>query len=342
MIGSSYRKKNNLAQAEKYYIESIEVLGTIDTDLKKELAAEGHALLGVLYSEAFLNRDINSKAEKSILQALDIFNARNSIRNTHTTTHKEFLCHIGKHKWRLGSIYNRLDKFNEALDEGFYDAKYIMEDNLNNCSDALLQKARVFEGMGQSFLRKGKLDVALDYQTKSINIFKQILGESATFASTSFRIETFIRLNKLKDAYQDFLTTLEFSQNRKNNYYQLLQLSNLYHAAFIQYKQKDFKKSHEHFVEFIKRSKIFCKIFLDKETYENLIATGMFVELNCDDIDRIKSISIYLENSVHIFSAIYGQITHPFVIDYVLVNSEELQKVVKDLKIMVTKFGSVQ
>lgn len=86
-------------------------------------------------------------------------------------------------------------------------------------------------------------------------------------------------------------------------------------------------KSLKNFSAFFRNMNNFCRGFLDKSVYEQLISENVF-----EIIKDSKDIQKCLDNSLKIFTAIYGE-NHSFVRDYVAENCKNRSWIYEYIKI---------
>ena len=131
-----------------------------------------------------------------------------------------------------------------------------------------------------------------------------------------YNSEACIRLNKFDEAYSNCQETLKFTHQSKTNFNKLMEITCYYNMAIIRYKQNNLMESIVHFQRFFELAKSFCYNFLERSLYEKLFKENIF------EIPKNESqIETCLQNSLKIFSAIYGE-NHSFVRNYVIKNSE--------------------
>lgn len=163
------------------------------------------------------------------------------------------------------------------------------------------------------FLRIGELRKAEQQGMYVLNAFRQRQEKRRIADTMENLIEVKIRLAKLSTAYKYYLHTIDFFKktNIQNISSKLSILTLYYHAALIKYLQKDIVLSLQHFANFFNTTREFCKKFLKKEQYDELIQNNVF-----EIIDDPQQITWCLYHSLLIFTAIYGP-NHPFVKDYI-------------------------
>jgi tetratricopeptide (TPR) repeat protein len=130
------------------------------------------------------------------------------------------------------------------------------------------------------------------------------------FVAIVYKSEADIRLNKFEEAYEDCKLAL-LASGDKSNYAKLITCQCFYNMAIAKYKMSDYRTALKHFEEFFKAAREFSKDFLDKNVFEQLKSQSIF-EIAKDTF----AINTYLQNSLKIFTAIYGA-DHPFVKDFV-------------------------
>ena len=231
-------------------------------------------------------------------------------------------CDIARYRWKYGSVMlsNTLD-YESAL-EYLKDGEYISK---QRCPEDLFVKGNLYRYIGQIYLRLNELTKSYKYFTEAISAVEIVLGEAAVASNKMHRSEVNIRLGNLQEAYEDaifFKTVNEMPSSRSVS----LQIGQaIYNAAFAQYKLNNYQKSIEHFAEFVERSQSFCKSFLEKGEYDELIKQNAFDIIPYSEKTASEAIKTYLHNAIKIFTAIYDK-EHTFVKDYIEKNYLEAAK----------------
>lgn len=88
-----------------------------------------------------------------------------------------------------------------------------------------------------------------------------------------------------------------------------------------------YHKSLKYFSDLFRYMNSFCRGFLDKSVYERLVSENAF-----EIIKDSKDIQKCLDNSLKIFTAIYGE-NHSFVRDYVAENCKNRSRIYEYIKI---------
>ncbi len=322
-MGVAYSQKNNFKEAKACFEKGLEALKKADPQKRKWIEALIYKHLAWLYSKTYLGRKEAYEAEKFDLKALDLIGASHSFYDNRMKykgqkSQEKLLYEAVRHKEGLGYVYCRLGKYKEAK-KVFEDAEYIMNHLISDYSHHSM-KRHIALGMGEILLREGKLKEAENKLAEAIQISDKLFGLNCSFQiEKAYIVEAKIRQDKLEEAYQDCLSLFKLEKRITHPYSNLMYLTSLYHAAIIKYKQGDFKKSSEHFSNFFKQIKLFCKGFLDDNEYKSLEAKGVFEEVLPSEMSSRNSLKKYLNHSIEIFSAIYGK-SHPFVTDYVIQN----------------------
>lgn len=275
-IGDSYRKKDNFEQANMYLMKGLDEISNLENKVKQVLESKIYDRLGWLRSVTYLHKKEAYQAREYLLKSLDSLNASQLFHTSNTPPQEKLPCFVAQHRLRLGVINNRLCNYKEAFNQGFREAQYIIDNSLDNCPHDIFLNARIAEGVGEMLLREGKIDQAEQKLSEAIKVIEIMVGKSITLVPKSFRVEARIRQGKLADAYEDCLAVLEITKREKNNFHNLIYLTNFYHAAIIKYKQGDLKKSIEHFTDFFREVKKFSKSFLSKDVYQTLESQNVF------------------------------------------------------------------
>lgn len=322
VMGASYLYSNNFNNAYESFTSALSKLNISTTDEKKELAARIHAQIATLYATTYLHRSHISDTERHVYKSLNIIKG-NKLFKENMIEQQKISCQVARNKLKLGDILCRINKYQEALSQGFEEAEYIIKNSLDNCSHVLLEN-RIALGKGESYLRLGNLPEAIDNLTKYINTAENLLGEKNTwtFLSRVLRAEALIRLGKLEEAFNDFKAIRTIDDKINNNYFNLMYITAFYHAAIIKHLQNDPQNSIRYFQEYTSRINEFCKIFLEPTAYQNLLEKKVFSRISPENKEEKKIIKSYFRNSYEIFVAIYGK-SHSFITDYVAIQYEK-------------------
>ncbi|HQS84110.1 MAG TPA: NB-ARC domain-containing protein [Alphaproteobacteria bacterium] len=313
-MGYVYSGKNDFLKSRQYFEEALEIISNIDKNLKKTLLeADIYAQLAILYSMEYLNKNEAYKAEDYALKSLKILKEAQFFYKDSKNDLKKISQRIEKHGWRLGQIYNRLGRYREA----------IKEFDTNKLSNKTSQN-RLLISKGEASLRLGNLETADQSLTEAINMIEKS-GKPNTWEPKVLRAEVKIRLGNFEEAYKDCSYILNAKTKKRNNYLNVLFITNFYHLGLIKCKQEKFKESTEYFSMFFEAIEKFCKSFLDEKIYNDLELKGVFQRVTYHESTVIQDIQGSLQRSTKIFSAIYGA-SHPFVCDYVLKNGEDFKK----------------
>jgi len=312
LIGIAYSRKNEFENSNQFFKRALASLPAENTLRKKTSEAETYLQLASSYSNHFIIKD--PEAETYMQKALAILKADHSFFETQEQSLQSLTFTIARQKERLGEIYNRLGRYREAISKGLREADYIMEKG--HLFSHHFLKAEIDLNMGEALLREGKLKQALQRLTNSLRISEKILGPTAacSWHAKIYRIEVYLRLGKLKEAYDDCVSISTIDYKKTYPYSDLLYATGLYCAAIIAYRQNDLERSEEFFIEFLKKIKYFCCTFLDAKTFKNLDSEGTF-----EVMEKHKDLKIYFQSCSKIFISIYGK-DHSFVRDFVLTN----------------------
>ena len=331
-IAHAYTWKNDFKKAKEYFEAALQKMPKhIHSDYKTLLEIVIYWRLSELYSLYYPYRPESKKARDYILKALTILSTPNVLHDI--PKDKKYSCWTTRCKTKLGEVYCRQGMYKDAMAEGFKGAQYIIDNHLDTCSHKLL-KTQLWRGMGEVYLRTGKLKEAEAILSKSIEEAAQKVGEQDTLTARVFRMEARIRLGNLREAEED-LRAVErlYKGNQTNqpnqptqtswpNYTALLHKVSLYHGAILQYKQHNLQKSMEYLKAFVEGMDNFCKGFLPDKEYQALKHRGAFRPLPCGAKYTQESIHHNLKTCADILKDIYGD-NHPFVKDYVIPNATE-------------------
>ena len=230
---------------------------------------------------------------------------------------------LGHTYCRLGNYKDAKYYYNTAWQQGFQNLPNSNEPNFNGCLDDILLKARIFEGMGEIFLREKNFKEAEKKLTVTIEIFDKLLGSFSSLTARTLRAEAKIRSNNLKGAYEDCCEAFTAQKKEKDHYKSLMYLINFYHLAVIKYKQGHLKEAAEHFSNFFKEIQKFSRSFHKEEVYKALEDRGIFREIVNPESFTLETIKDCLQRSVEVFTTIYGS-SHEFVQGYILKNLQDL------------------
>lgn len=314
VIGSAYIGKNDFGKAKFCFEEALKTIKPLNFETRKEAESDTYALLGWLHSLTYVNGEKALLGITYLQKALKIVGGDRLFHKEGAPEHP-ISRYVANHRTTLGDIYCRLGKYQEAWEEGFKEAQYIIDHFLDKRVHSLL-KVYIAIGMGEIYLRQGKIELAKKTLQKSIQEAEKLMGQRAiiTLSPKIFHIEAQIRLGELKEAYANCLSIANIDRKSQSNSYTLLFLTAHYHGAVIQYKQKDIKAALKHLGDFFKESEAFCRTFLDKNVYNDLSKQGIF---NGHLKESLPSqLTRGLQRGLEIFSAIYGS-SHPFVQEYV-------------------------
>jgi tetratricopeptide (TPR) repeat protein len=306
-LGYIYGRKNNFRQSEYYLKEALKILGLKNYN---EIESEIYNQLASLYSVTYINKGEAYKAEEYAIKAIHLINESNIYTNKPKLNPLNIPLSMARHRWRLGQVYSRLGKYENAIRLGYQEAQRIIDQSPDKTSHQFL-KAHISLGMGEALLRQGRLKEAEDKLTQAIITYDRLVGRHNALFPKAFRLEVRIKLGRLKEAYEDFMDLFKREKRYEHNYGNLIYTTCIYHAAIIKYKQGDIKESMVHFYNFFEDIKHFCRNFLDKATYNALESKGVFI---CEQDQRNYNFHKYLKCCNDIFSAIYGN-EHPFVRD---------------------------
>lgn len=321
IMGYAYTEKNDSKNAEFFFKKALKVISQAPSDdLKKESESDIYAMLGWLYSTIYIHGQKTHESISYVKKALELVKGDCLFYKNPSKPHKAISRYIARHRTTLGEIYCRAGKYEEAFNEGFKEAQYIIDHSLDNSPHYLL-RVYIAIGMGEIYLRQQKVKLAKNKLMESIRDAKKLMGENTSLILSPMVlcIEAKIRLGELAEAYEDCLAAFKIERKSKTNYSDLFILIAHYHAAIIKYKQGDFKKAMSYFCDFFRESRAFCKHFLDSNTYRNLEEEKTFDSELYQGNSSLHNVKECLQRSTKIFSAIYGH-SHPFVQNYVAIN----------------------
>ena len=319
VIGSYYRKTNNVEKAKEYYEKALETLKAVRLEDRKVLEAEIYTQLSFYYNNSIINK-MSSEGVTYAKKALAVSQASHMFRNTPARKPNTLSCAISKYKWMLGQAYSRIGKYKNALDEGFLEARYVMEKADDNCMSDLLLKGRIAEGIGEAHLREGAFEKSTHELTEAIRIYERLLGSFTTLSARVYRIEAFIQRGMLDKAYQECLDVFALERRDRNRHLEMIDMKAIFHAAVIKYKQNDVEKAAFYLAQFMTHAQKICKNVLDDKTYTALNAKRVFA---CEDQNNITPLAIQhtFKKCREIFTSLYDASSygsnHPFLTHYV-------------------------
>ncbi len=322
IVGFAFTHKNDFKKAIHTLQEALYKSKSIEEpEIRKEIESKINVYMGRLYSGAYINGAMAEEGAQYIHKALKNLGG-DKIYYQQSQKPKNILnCSVVRDKVHLGRTYCRLGKYTEANDFCFKDAQFIIDNGLDDCSHNL-SKFFIKISVGEIHLRFNQLNEAKSKLLESIQMLKTVMdgNDSSTVEPRVFLTETRIRLGELNEAYNDCLFLFNIKRKTQTNYSTLAYLTSHYHAAVIKQKQKDFKKSWSHFKDFFERVKPLCKVILSDQKYQILNEQKAFDLPLYQEATGNEVVQQCLQQSSAIFSAIYGA-EHPFVKDYVLMNS---------------------
>lgn len=320
ILGYAYTYKNDFKQAQFYLEKALKRTAKLKGDARNELESNIYAQLGWLYSVTYITGHKAAEAKKYIHKALELLNGNDIFYGQVLPLQRILPRHIAQHKTTLGSICCMCGDYEEAINQGYREAQFIIDHSLDNCQHHLL-KVYIAIGMGEAYLRSGRVEAAKIKFIDALQESEKIAGkESILMVSPQvFCAEAHIRLGDFSKAYDCCLSALKIKTNDSTNYSKLMHSLAHYHAALIKYKQGDARKSFEHFGDFLKEMKIVGESFFDKNTYDTLIDQNVFeIPENKQDLTS-NAVQDCLQKSNIILTHVYGP-SHPFIRDFILKN----------------------
>lgn len=304
-----YCEKNNFEKCQQYLDQAKSVLD----QCHGQMAAIASVVLATRYQICYLYHYICGEKLKIAVASFEDSLKRMEASTLFYKSPEKYknlsrvqLYMVPNARKRLANVYNHLEMYDKAW-ESEKEAAFFYENEETFNPIGMLVKI----DEGYTLLRTNKVKEAQEVLSKTIKI-KQKLGASQDMLEAQVWLsEANIRLNKFEEAYGNCQTALKLTKKSKTNFAKLLKILCYYNMAIIKYKQNNQTESIEHYNKFFELSKPFCCGFLDKAAYEKLLNENAF-EIVKDE----SQIKICLQNSLKIFSAIYGE-NHSFVRDYV-------------------------
>ncbi|RLD65242.1 MAG: hypothetical protein DRI84_07210 [Bacteroidetes bacterium] len=180
-LGIYYSKVDNYDSSLFYYNKGLEFFSNVDTSKitrpKEYYLAQINNNIGSLY----LNKGEYERAIEYYYDALSLFEAYGSKL-------EQIIIHIN-----LGTIYLFQKEYNKAILE--YEKALIILDESDN--KWISRRASVFTNMGSCYKANGKLDTAMQYYSKAMEIRKEI-GPQTTIAGLNDNIGN---IHKAKEDY---------------------------------------------------------------------------------------------------------------------------------------------
>jgi hypothetical protein len=240
------------------------------------------------------------------------------------------LYYLGWYKANVAFLYNAVEQYTMALNEGIKEMEFLFSDISNPHLNLHTTKIISDIEYTHAFLRKGKLLYAQKKLSDTIKKCKMLRKKALLSRALVYEMEVLVKLFNFDIVYANYkyLASIPCEEREANNYANLLFISCHYHAAVTKYKQEDCELSLKHFSEFFTHMNDFCKGFLDKPVYDKLISENTF-EIIKDKLQIQKC----LGNSLKIFTAIYGK-NNSFVKDYVAENCKNRSWIYEKLKIL--------
>jgi len=322
-LGRNYFILGNIEEAQDYFKKSLNIIDKItNLNLKKDAKLSLYIELQAFYCNRYINK---KEANKGIYFGDKVYSLmRNKIRNLEisSTDFSDLLCSMRD----TIEIYLQL-QMNKEANKNLKIMKNLIKETYS--SNAYRQlKAKYYDShKGYFLLNIGRILLAKKFFKKSYKYFKQAnLIPNIKFCKTYYT-QTLLMFEELQNAEIICKEILKDKSIDNRNLSKLMHCMNLYHMSIIKYKQKEYELSLKHFVEFFKHIKEFCKRFLDEPIYNSLEKENAF-----EIIKETKDIQKCLDNSLKIFTAIYGK-DHSFVKDYVAENSKNRSWLYEHIKI---------
>lgn len=312
-LGRCYASTNKFNRGVALLEKSLSIVDHIKESWALKASSEICAGLSHIYANHYINKLEGNKAIVFAQQSFEKLGVKSSVYKNVEDIEKAEANLVIFYFRVLAKAYNRMGYYDSA--EKCSNSYYRLYEKYFKNDDHIIGKALTDIEYGYTLLRKGKLNYALNILNRVINTKQEINADYYLFHALVSRTEVLIRLNKLNEAYNDFQCAINKKGNRTDNYTNLLFCISFYHAFIIKYRQKNYKLALKHFSDFCSSIKKFCGCFLKESEYNKLLNKNVFEVVT--DESRIKTC---LQNSIEIFSSIYGK-DHPFVKKYVIENS---------------------
>jgi DNA-binding CsgD family transcriptional regulator/guanylate kinase len=311
LLGMLYMRKGNFRKAEEQFNNALKILDSTDNNNE-----ESRLIFGKVYKHKAINicmHQINKKGMTDAVQimscAANILSQKSMSDDLSEFARKKELAEVKIH---LAGFYNGIMDYISA--KKMTDEAEILLNELSSQEDSDCFRSRgiLLMEQGHTCLRMNNLELSKEkFQKAKILHDKIRIGDYIPRLRMQ-EAEVLIRLGDLDQAYENCKDLFAMSDKDRNDLNLLFFNTCHYNAAVIKYNQSDFARAEKHFKDFFSVMKIFCKNFLDKPIYENLLKEEVF-SANTGDFPS------YFEKSLKIFKAVCLTGSE-FITDYIEVN----------------------
>jgi tetratricopeptide (TPR) repeat protein len=311
LLSTLQERIGNFEKAEEISSEAIKILKNQKEKWAFFILVQAYYFSVCHHARRYLREQKNDLCMAYAQKIFDIYdNKQLSCQRTDNNSSERYPTYSCFAKNMLAMYYNMLGKYKTSLEEYSLPNEKIMAEYKEE-DVPLTHRVFLESEKNYSLLWPGKPKLAEDKLSEVIEKLKYLNNSKLLIYAIFYRIEAGIILGKLNEAYEDCKFAIDFKRWNQDNTSLVRRNTCHYHAAVIKYKQKDYALSLKHFSDFLQSMNEFCKGFLEKDVYEKLLNTGAF-----EIIKEESQIKICFQNSLKIFSAIYGE-NHPFVKNYV-------------------------
>jgi CHAT domain-containing protein len=262
-IGILYRDLGNLTKAQQYLFSALEIdkkSGDIDS------ISKGMNNIGSVY----LRRGIDNQNTQDLLQAMDVFRSCLSLQGIENTNAFNKFTALNN----IGIIQSELKDYPNARDNFILAMKIVEKDNYLN------EKCQIINNIASSFAYENKIDNAIEYYNKALEIgskhlFENILMESCLglgqcyeikgeySSSISFYKRSIEAMENVWERIPSEFYKIGFARNKMHAYHRIIKILVSLHSA------NPNMTSLEEIFNFVERAK--ARAFLEKirETWED-------------------------------------------------------------------------
>ncbi len=310
LLGVLQMRNNNFKKAHEYFDKALTILkNSKDTDKLdvKLTMATSYENKGTSYILFYINKPEISKAISMMEKAINIIGQADQLCE---------IKRIASIKVGIAGVLNVIKKYETTL-KYVLEIKELLKKIPSNDNSYHMILGLVLTEEGHALLRLNKLKDAQNvfYQARQL-LDKTMIGDNF-FRIRMQQAEILIRLGYYDEAYKHCLDVFAKQNRDVNDCNELFFYLAYYNAGFIKYKKGDLAEALSFFNKFIVGMNDFCKHFLSKEKYEQLIDDNSF----CIISDK-KDITKCLKQSYSIFRMVCVE-NSEFITDYIKKNYED-------------------
>jgi tetratricopeptide (TPR) repeat protein len=318
LCGVLHMRRDKFVEANACFDKVIDKLEKHDSDDVFFFLAKAriYAAKSLNYVNRYINKEEMSKAIDLMKTAIDILEKK-SESNLSSFEQNTIVREIADLSTTLSGMENGVMHHDVALklSEKAEDLLRQLPDE-DNCSYCSLGK--IFTEKGHAYLRMNQLKKAKDMFEQARKICDKAQINEYVWRTRMQQAETLIRLGELDEAYENCVFIFNQKDRDRNFGADLFYNTSYYHAAVIKHRQGDVAQSLQYFKKFFASMREFCKDFLSKEDYENMLNEKTF-ETDLGELEIKK----YYENALKVFSAVCKK-GSGFISDYIEQNLTEL------------------